>query len=183
MNRFPIVILLLLLAFLINNCNTPEPSHLSLRADSLIQEVVGLNNKIISANLDSIQHIYSQIIEQHTLLAEHKSKFSEVMIDEERFVRLDTILLTLGFCLKACNEFQSEVSVIESHLQQLKDAYSQQSIPDSTLKKQLDQESALLKDLITRISMRMDLMYLQLGSYDSIQHDISTYLKSIERLD
>jgi hypothetical protein len=183
MRQIPKFIISLLLLIIINNCKNVTSSFLSQQADSLILEVTKLNNSIVSANLDSIQNLYMQITEQHGILEKNLEKFPEFDVDEKRYSQLDSIMLTVGFCLDACNDFHSEVSVIENHLRIISDEITESESPDSILVKKLEQESSLLADLITRIAQRMNLLNKHLESYDSIQPVISGYIEQIGNKD
>ena len=183
MKQLPIFIFFLLILVITNNCKQDAPSLLTHRADSLILEVRGLNNSIINANIDSIQNLFTQISEQHKILAENSGRFSELNVDPMRYYQLDSITLIVGFCLDACNDFHSEVSDIENHLQVIRDEITENKSSDSTLIYKLEQESSLLNDLIFRVSLRMNLLNSHLGSYDSIQPEISGYIELISNRD
>lgn len=183
MKQLSIFIFFLLLLVTTSNCKHDTPSLLSYRADSLILEVVDLNNSIITANIDSIQNLFTQISEQHRILAENSGRFSELNVDIKRYYQLDSITLIVGFCLDACNDFHSEVSFIENHLQLIREEINENKSPDSTLVYKLDQESSLLNDLIFRVSLRMNLLKSHLESYDSIQPEISGYIELLGNRD
>jgi len=165
--------------FLISNysCKEPAPSMLMQQTDSLLLEVDSLNNKIISANLDSIRNLYIQILREHTLLSENLSISTEPSFNKEIYVELDSIMQIIGFCLKACNEFHSEVSIIESHLVMIKEDVLEGEFTDSSLITKVEQESSLLDDLTDRILLRMNLLQTQMDKYNIILPEIRLYVK------
>ena len=165
--------------FLIGNysCKQPAPSMLMQQTDSLLLEVDSLNNKIVSANLDSIQDLYIQILREHTLLSENLSVSMEPSISKEIYVELDSIMQIIGFCLEACNEFHSEVSIIENHLVMIKEDVLEGEFTDSSLITKVEQESSLLEELTDRVLLRMNLLQTQMDKYNIILPDIQVYVK------
>jgi hypothetical protein len=170
-----------LILLFIPACKEPAPSQLSQRADSLLQEVDSLNHAIISANLDSIQDLYSKISSEHAFLLENFEKFPDVEIDEEQYVKLDSITLIVGFCLDACNQFYSEISAVENHLERIAEEIEEGEIPDSTISHQIEQESALLMDLTERVMLRMEMLQTQLSIYRDIQPDVECYVEQLSK--
>jgi hypothetical protein len=165
-----------------NSCKPVTPSDLTSLADSLLLEVRNLNYSIISANLDSIDLLYSDISAQHVTLSQNIDKFQDLEISEDIYLQLDSIMEIIGFCLRACNDFHSEISVIESHIQSVRNEISDGNLPDSTLTSKLKQESSLLNDLVFRVSLRMNLLRMHLESYEHIDDEINTYLIRIDEL-
>jgi hypothetical protein len=168
-----------LILLLIPACKEPAPSLLSCKADSLLQEVDSLNRFIITANLDSIQDLYTKISSEHAFLLENFEKFSDKEIDEEQYIKLDSVTLIVGFCLDACNQFYAEISVVENHLERIREEIEEGEIPDSTLSHQIEQESVLLDDLTERVLLRMELLQTQLSIYRDMQLDIEHYVEQL----
>jgi hypothetical protein len=179
MKKAFVIIFFLLLLLIKYSCQEPAPSLLTSRVDSLIQEVDSLNFKIVSANLDSMRNLYAQISSNHTILTENLSMFSELEFDKERYLQLDSITLIVGLCLDACNDFHSEIYVIENQLEMIKEEIANGKIPDASLRIKIEQESFLLGDITTRVLLRMELLGIHLGAYYKIQPEIQGYVEQI----
>ncbi len=161
-------------------CRTPAPTPLSLRADSLLQEVDSLNKKMISANLDSIQDLFAKISSEHAFLMENLEEFPALNLNNEQYKQLDSITRIIGLCLDACNDFYSEISVSENHLEMIAEEIDEGDIPDSVLNVKLTQESVLLDNLAIRVTARMELMHSHLRIYRDIQPYIEHYIEQLK---
>lgn len=170
---------LVFILFLTPACKEPAPSRLSQRADSLLLEVDSLNQRIISANLDSIQALYAKISSEYTLISENMDNFSELDLSRERYMLLDSITNIIGFCLNACNAFYSEISSTENHLEMIKEEITEGEVTDSLLSERMDKEAALLNDITERVVFRMELLQTHLRIYQDIQPDIEHYVEQI----
>lgn len=170
---------LVFILFFIPACKEPAPCVLTNRADSLLHEVISLNQKIISANLDSIQSVFSKISSEHALLSENMENFSNPDLSIERYLLLDSVTRIIGLCLNACNDFYSEISFSENQLEMILEEIAEGEIPDSTLSDKMDKESALLNDIKERVMLRMELLQNHLKIYEDIQPDIERYVEQI----
>ncbi len=169
----------LLILFFITACKEPAPSQLSRRADSLLQEIDSLNHRIISADLDSIQDQFTKITSAHLFLSENLEKFSDMDLNNELYLQLDSVARTIGLCLNACHNFYSEISVTENQLEIIRMEITEGEIPDSTLSHKMAQESILLQDLTERVMLRLEILQAQLNIYRDIQPDIERYVEQL----
>ncbi len=171
----------LLFLLLFPACKNPAPHPLSQQADSLLQVVDSLHKKIISANLDSIQDLYTKISSEQVFLMKNLEQFAALDLNRDRYLQLDSVTRVIGLCLDACNDFYSEISVSENHLEMIAEEIAEREIPDSTLKVKIVRESALLDDLTKRVMFRMELMQTQLRTYRNIQPDIEHYVEQLNK--
>lgn len=181
MGRICPISLLLILCLAAISCKPQKINLLLKETDSLQQEIFAVNRKINDANLDSINQVYSILRSEHIMISENFSQLPENIYDKELVERFDSTVLVIGLCLDACNDFQQELSVIEGHLEMIRNDISEGQEPDSSIAERIITEAELFSELKARIFQRLDILHNHLRIYNELEPEIQSYIEPILR--